>query len=536
MSRSGKIAIALLISGAITIFLLLYWFMPCYIESAEQTVLPDFSRDLVTHDPPQITAYEPRDYTPLVISHVRNMMEYGTNYNMLVSVLDIQSKQMPVAAAIYGSRVRTEGRDHRRATHGANLWNDLPLLRVMWRLAYLDYHNHTDFRDAANAYVLSYTERCLLKNGMFAWGSHVFCHILCNAPSSASGHHEILKVMADWRSMYTIIPNKVRTQIELMWKFHVVNKMTGEHNRHDDLRESPKGFAMAGASLIHAFAFMSNVSSDPLSRDLWKNRSLMIARFHWRGTHALVADVPNPGKTSPDARHAFSTTPAFVGMALYHAYDMTGDVVFRTMAEDHVIAWEKYAWDNTTGDFWGMVSLYGTPIRRWQTTHAYSYWLPAGKASISNSPMFSYSFLLAAAQTAAWAWRIQPNNSVLERVARNYAMAILRQLPMRSDTYLLNELRHDMPKLTLESGAFAEDYGRAISFFMNMYHVSNEQYFKNVAETVARNAVDKLWVENATMFRSYPLSNYCESIDGIGIFLHSLLELTLFDAPTFPAF
>ena len=83
-----------------------------------------------------------------------------------------------------------------------------------------------------------------------------------------------------------------------------------------------------------------------------------------------------------------------------------------------------------------------------------------------------------------------------------------------------------MPAVIKTGGAYAEDYGRAISFFVHVYRATKDPKHLRLAEGLAGEAVEKLF-ENG-LFKGHPAKPYYETTNGVGLLLWALLEL---DAP-----
>ena len=65
--------------------------------------------------------------------------------------------------------------------------------------------------------------------------------------------HAIHKI--DWKRLYSVDPAAVRREIEAIWEWHVVDKDTGEINRHRD-GERGCDFSMSAGAFVEAFAFL----------------------------------------------------------------------------------------------------------------------------------------------------------------------------------------------------------------------------------------------------------------------------------------
>ena len=84
-----------------------------------------------------------------------------------------------------------------------------------------------------------------------------------------------------------------------------------------------------------------------------------------------------------------------------------------------------------------------------------------------------------------------------------------------------------MPAAIHSGGTYAENYGRAISFFVHLHRATDEPKYLQHANDLATEAVTKLF-ENS-LFKGHPAKSYYETTNGVGILLVALLEL---DAPS----
>ena len=91
-----------------------------------------------------------------------------------------------------------------------------------------------------------------------------------------------------------------------------------------------------------------------------------------------------------------------------------------------------------------------------------------------------------------------------------------------------------MPHVSKTGGTYAENYGRTISFFVHLYRATQKQHYLDIAENVAREAVEKLY-ENG-LFKGHPAKPYYEATNGVGLLLHALLELAAPSEPMAGAF
>ena len=131
-------------------------------------------------------------------THLDNLLAHGTDrYGpvttpMLMSIIDVHSGESPREPLLLDGWVRSEERPGRRNPGGCDLWEDQPLLGVLFRLS--DLSGDARYREAANAYIGSFFARARKPNGLLAWGSHLFYNAYTDQiDDDAHGNpHEIL--------------------------------------------------------------------------------------------------------------------------------------------------------------------------------------------------------------------------------------------------------------------------------------------------------------------------------------------------------
>jgi uncharacterized protein YyaL (SSP411 family) len=80
-----------------------------------------------------------------------------------------------------------------------------------------------------------------------------------------------------------------------------------------------------------------------------------------------------------------------------------------------------------------------------------------------------------------------------------------------------------MPEAIRRGGAYAEGYGRAISFFTHLFQATGDRKDLDTASSLADDARDRLY-ENG-WFKGHAGKPYYEATDGVGLLLCALLEL-----------
>ncbi len=459
---------------------------------------------------------------------------------LLMAVLDVNSLESPEKPLLLDSLVRLEGRLHRRAERGSNLWYDQATLRSMYRMTKLT--GEKKYSQAADAYIAHFLKHCYkpddrkttYRNGMPAWGSHIYWDCYRERPAgdqNGDGPHEILVYRPDWAAMYRVDPKAVRRIIDGIWKWHIVDKQTGLHNRHDDARRGFE-FAFSGGVFAEAFAFMYSVTNEQHYLD----KAKLVAGWHWNhrnGKTGLTADVP--ARTDRyDGRHCFTTVTGPHASQLIHCTELSGNRYFRDCAVTYIKAYDKYGWDDEAKTYYGMIALDGTPVPDKAKGSGYDAWAPYGHIDVWRSTIFSYEFALSAAQAAIQAYEMsaadgQPGDADLLAIARRWAGVIERNLPPSTGRRWRAELEKAMPSVRNTGGAYAEDYGRAISFFVHLHRATAEAKYLRLAEQLAGEAVTKLFKNG--IFKGHAAKPYYEAVNGVGLLLYALLEL---DAPREP--
>lgn len=463
------------------------------------------------------------------------LVEHGTDrYGpvqspLIMAVIDVRTLESPEKPELLDSLVRLENRLHRRGERGSNFWYDQKTLKCMYRLSRLiGDAKYATAADSCAAYAL---KNCRKSNGLLVWGSHIYWDCYKDEASGddgGKGPHEILVFQPEWEEMYRVNPVAVREEIEGIWKWHVIDKKTGYHNRHDDGRRG-FDFAFSGGSLILAFAFMHKATQEPR----WLERARLVSDWHWNARNKKTGLTPDtPGSRNRyDGRHSFTNQAGLFASQLLGAYEMTADTYFRDVAIAYIKTFDKYGWDPKSSTFHAMLKLDGTPIPARAKASGYDRWSPTGHVNVWRTSIFSYEFTLAAAQAAIYAWEQSAKepgerDPELLRVALRWAGVVEGALPPHTGRRWKEELEAAMPAVIKTGGAYAEDYGRAISFFVHVYRATKDPKHLRLAEGLAGEAVEKLF-ENG-LFKGHPAKPYYETTNGVGLLLWALLEL---DAP-----
>lgn len=474
-----------------------------------------------------------------LIKHGRD--DYGDIPSPLfMAVLDAHTLRSPSEPMKLGALVRLEDRLHRRGERGANPWYDQALFRTLYRMS--DSTGDGRYREAADDGLKYFLENCrkdispehVYENGMPAWGTHVYWDCYRDRPGGdgdGNGPHEILVYRGNWEAMLRLHPAAVRHLVDGIWQFHVVDKSTGLHNRHDDANRGCD-FAFSGSSFATGLATMYKETG----QRRYLEQAKTVVNWHWLNRNektGLTADTP--GLTGRyDGHHCFTTVVGPHALALLECYRLTGDEHFRNVANTYIKAYDRYGWDEQEQTYWAMLKLDGTPVPEQEKGRGYDAFAPYGHVDVWRSTIYSYEFTLAAAQAAITAYEVsvsdgRPDPELL-KIARRWGQVVEQALPPKSSRRWKGELEGALPKIKETGGVYAEDYGRAISLFVHLYRATDDRHYLDLAEKLATEAVTKLYRNGLLV--GHPAKPYYECTDGVGLLLEALLELETPEANT----
>lgn len=465
--------------------------------------------------------------TQVVRTHADRMLEHGrdrygeVHSPLFVAVLDARTRQCPEEPEPFEALIRLEGRLHRRGERGSNVWYDQAFLRVLGRLG-------GAYAEAADACQRYFLEACAkrtggsaFRTGLPAWGTHIYWDVFADAPGGdmdGDGPHELLIYVPEWASMWRVAPQQTCELVEGLWRWHVVDEETGQHNRHDD-DQVGCDFAFHGGSLILAFAAAHAATEE----EVWLERAIRVADWHARHRHpetGLLPDAPSTGGRY-DAQHCMTSVTGPFCLQLCRATEVSGEPRFAALARDLLLAYDRYGWDEEAGTYHGMLALTGEPVADHPANEGYGVWAPDGHVDIWRTLMFSYEFPLATAQSTLYAHALTGDDKLLA-VAERWAQAIMAAGPpsggRRWGPAVRAALGEDAP-----TGAYAESYARAISFFDRLGRVTGDDTRRAQARSWAEEAIKKL--VRGGVVCGHPGKPYYETTDGVGLLLCALLDL-----------
>jgi hypothetical protein len=456
-----------------------------------------------------------RDCADLLIRHGTD--RYGpVRSPMLMNILDVRSYKCPENPLELDERFRVIRRG-RRGPGGGNLYADLPTIATFVRLA-IAAGDDRYRRFAAQSANYTMTE-LVDEKGFFWWGWHRHYDAHRDVMTGHAGnHHEIHIQRVDWSFLWEVNPQAVQREIEAIWRWHVIDKQTGEVNRHGDGQRGCD-FAMSAGEMLAAFAFLHAKSKDAQ----WLDRARLLARYYWERRHTetnLIANRPNAGKDRFDGSHFDTSITAFLCRGLLDAHEYTGDPQFLEHASAYLHAYAKLGYDTDAEKFWGCLRLDGTPEPGPRVVGGYAQYEPRGHIDLWQPYAAGYEHPIHTARVYARAYEITRDPLMLETAAR-WAESIRAGLPATSclqDTWYREYAERYAPH-----GTYAGKYGRMLSFLCQMQRLTGDKRYGRLAQEVAAEAITRLYYQG--MFRGHPAKPYYESIDDVGDLLWGLLDL-----------
>jgi hypothetical protein len=463
-----------------------------------------------------------------------NLIKYGTDtYGpvkspILVSIIDVNTRICPPNPLPLDEQWRVIRRE-RRNPAGANLFTDQPLINAMFFVS--DLTANKTYSTAANDYIDYYLKNLVDKKGLIWWGGHRHYDVY---EDKMTGHlqnwHEIHGgIMIQWEKLWLANPDAMKKEIEAVWQWQVINKKTGETNRHDDGLQGCD-FPFTSGSMIEAFAFLYTKTND----SIWLDRADLLADYFWNLRNKdtnLIAERPNAGADRFDGSASATDITGPYCHSLLKTYLVTKQDLFKNQAIAYLTAYNKYGFDEKTGKFWGALKLDGTPIpgprlpastepEQFGNNQQYAQYEPRGYLNLWEPYILGSEFPIETAQCYALAYRITKIPDMLKGASR-FADWIEKTPTGTIETDISWDI--DYYKTSGKQGTYADKYGRTISFYIDMYDLTGDKKYLRLAQKFADEALAKLYVNG--MFKGHPAKPYYESTDGVGNLLYALAEL-----------
>ncbi|MHC4404788.1 MAG: AGE family epimerase/isomerase [Planctomycetota bacterium] len=492
-------------------------FTLCAVPASAQTAGPEPLPSGLAPDDVEARRYleYARQCIDLLIEHGTD--RYGETHSpMLVNILDVRTRACPEDPLVLDEPFRVTRRG-RRGPAGGNLYMDQPTVRAMFALSRAT--GDRRYADFAAECVNHTMTKLVDEKGLFWWGWHRHYDVFRDQMTGHAGNpHEIHVQQIIWPELWSVNPQAVTREIEAVWQWHIIDKTTGECNRHGDGQRGCD-FAMSGGEVLYAFAFMHVKSGD---RE-WLDRARLVADYYWRSRHPktnLVANRPNAGQDRFDGSHFDTSITAFLCRSLLGAFELTGEEPFRDQAVAYLEAYAKYGYDREAEQFWGSLKLDGTPVPGPRVAGGYAQYEPRGHIDMWEPYVAGYENPIYTAQVYAYASELTGSEDLLE-AAKRWGDCIRRAFPPRrcDEQSWYGPYARDWAV----HGTYAGLYGRTISFLLHMHRLTGNAEYERFAREVAQEALSKLYYRG--LLRGHPCKPYCESVDGVGYLVYALIQL-----------
>ncbi len=445
---------------------------------------------------------------------------YGDVHSpIIVSILDVETHQCPENPEPLDEAYRVTRRE-RRNPAGSNLLTDQPLIKTMY--LYSELTGEKRYKNAADAYMNYSMKHLVDEKGFFWWGWHRHYDVYKDVKDGHAGnHHEIHAIHhIAWDILWMVNPEAVQRELEAIWKWHVIDKKTGEINRHGD---GVRGcdFTMSAGSMMYAFAFLATKTGE----ELWLERAKLLANYYWQRRNRasnLIPERPNAGTDRFDGGSFVTAITGCYCHSLLACYELTGEDLFKDQALAYMRAYANYGYDANTQRFWGALKLDGTPIPGPRMSDGYAKYEPRGHLDLWEPYAAGYQFAIYTAQNYAYAYQLTDDPAMLE-AAKRFASWIEATPPGSKESE--NTWYDEYSKQFGRQGTYAGKYGRTISFFIHLYVLTDEGHYLTLAQRFADEAVQKLFTNG--LFRGHPAKPYYEAMDGVGFLLYAMMELDL---------
>lgn len=506
------------------------------------------------------------EYLPKVRTMLDTLIEhgrdrYGPQHSPLfAAILTQDTLECPKDPHMYPmTPVRLDpGRPFQRAPAASNQYYDQATFRCMDLMTRLT--GEPKYREAVLEALRYQLNEAVDKRGFPAMGGHTRWDLHQDKIAAVGDYHELWYWPMAWDLWWAADAKKTREYADKIWEWHVVDKSTGETNRHAD-KQHGWSFAYCDGTLMSSWAFLATKESDEKYRH-WCEK---VAGYYWNRRDPTTGLFPSSGGEYGVSRKRYDTSNFTTSsMPLAHAMIVAGRQTksekLTQMGRAVLDSYAKYGYDHQTGLFYGQIKLDGTPLK-WNVKRDLvtgndeplgylAVWMP--DKGWQELPLFT-------AQLYAWAAEEVDRKAYLptaERFGRILRKAWQDRYAGYKDWHALREaikpfamesfkkggitfVRHAPPpgvdRKLLERyktgdyvyqapyGLFAEHYGRTIQFSLSMHRLTGDGQWLDLAKEVADETIHELF--RGKLFVGHAGKEAYENLDQVGMLLYGLLQL-----------
>ncbi len=397
------------------------------------------------------------------------------------------------------------------APRGCSLYWDQPLIEAAHTLSRLTGDGR--YADAADACVRDFLATCVShESGLFLWGNHYYWDAfagcvrrfggeedpVCVSPRKEFGAlHEIRPITPVWDAFWRVDPAATERAIRAAGENHLFDPESGGFNRHAD-RGRAHAFLEAGGILAESLGWLFAQTQD---EDLAET-ALRIAAWSWSHRDRQTDLVPVSPLIDRWDKYACTSEVGLWAGCLLRAMACTGRAEFGRIAEEAVLAYLRFGYDERAGTYYGKVRIAdGRPVLSEKET----VYAPDDHVDLWEPLFPRHDYPMALAEACVRLHALTGRQEFAVAVER-WVGVVERNLPARGGR-----------------GGYAEHYGRCIRFLVLAGRQFGTEAYLSLARRVAAEAIEVL--HTGTMFRTHPGEDRYDAVDGLGLMALGLVEL-----------
>ena len=441
---------------------------------------------------------------------------------MWLSTIDIQTNGLPEPPL--PQTLRWSGQ--LTSAGGANLYWDQPTILAAFELS-----RRTGckcYSDAASAYIRAYFGACeSVSDIRSVMDPRIYYDVTRDqAVDTRTQQPQCQPYTPAWETIWAVDSRSAQHQIRAL-----IRANSGHNSDAISVSTSATGQAdrpRLNTSVLHNLSLESETviieslcwlsTQNVPDRNTLVEQALMLARHRMDQRNRKTGLVPTQSNNIPHADMVATTQIGSWSNTLLRAADRTGNLEFQQIATEALRAWLKHGFDHEQHRYYrqlalrtGLPTAKPTPDDTASQAQQPSRW----QAEIFDSqtrPTYNVPMSMAEACLSLHA---QTGDPTSRQAVKRWIRQIRETLPANSGR-----------------GAYAEDYGRVIHFLVRASEVMKRPAYRKLAEQVASEAMDQLYVPRMGMFRSHPDEDRCDAVDGPGFLLLALMYLEGSDPTT----
>jgi len=459
---------------------------------------------------------QPR-YFSKVTAHYDRLLEVGTDqYGPIETALWLSSIDVHKGGQ-FEPAPATSRRTYRaiHAPHGSTLYWDQPLVALSYWLSVRT--GEQRYKEAADAYLRDFLKTSVdPKEGYFLWGNHLYYDVFADEQVEIlAPYHEMRPLPVAWEMLERVDAAATVRAARAAARGHLVQPSSGLFNRHAvaggerSALQPPMPFLSAGGTLVETLAWLA--SRKPRDHADLIRQAKRVAAYSHGGRNTRTSLMPVQPVVDRWDRYAATTETGLWASSVLRAAELTGSSSLETRAWDSLRAYLTFGFSPDEGRYHGMLDV-ASGLPTWERT---TEWQP-GRWSDVWEPLFpSHDHPMPLAEACLTLYERRGDRGFRE-CAEDWATHIEKTLPAGFPT-------KDITDSDRTPGAYAESYGRVIHFLVRASKVLNDPELRALAQRIADDAIEKLWIEEVAMFRSHPGVDRIDSVDGLGILFAALV-------------